>query len=69
MGGKFKFTREVPQAIGPNIDFDNTRKSFETKKKRRKGEENEHELETLNKVKGVNDDSGRVVEIVINNWQ
>lgn len=49
MNGKFKFTREVPNPIGGPINFENRRKSFETKRKRRK--EDEHELETLHTVK------------------
>lgn len=55
MGGKFQFTREVPQPIGPSVNFESRRKSFEVKKKRSK--QNEHELEVLHKVTVVNESS------------
>lgn len=53
MGGKFQFSRDVPSVIGPPVDFESKRKSFETKGKRqKKGEANEFELEQLHKKKG-----------------
>lgn len=61
MGGKFEFTREVPSPIGPSIKFENRRKSFETKTKRKKLEKNEYELEKLNK----NYESPKHIEIKI----
>lgn len=47
LDGKFEFTREVPQR--DTTEFQNKRKSFESKKSRNKIEENHFELETLNK--------------------
>lgn len=51
MNGKFEFTRDVPSAIGPSIDFESRRRSSENKRRRRKGEETDFELESLHSIK------------------
>lgn len=48
--GKFKFTRDVPSAIGPSIDFESRRRSTETKR-RLKEKANGFELEELHSIK------------------
>lgn len=69
MGGRFRFTREVPSALGPPIDFESRRKSFQMKKKRRKDADDELELEALNGAAAHNSltNNSKAIEIVVVN--